>query len=81
MSDFVEGHSMLMRRPNAKWLLLLHRTAPDGSKRWVWDKELQRPHKNLRDAYDAMGLPPDQAPAEPPSSNATKTQIAEPAGT
>jgi len=72
MGNF-EGHTIMAARPTSQWRLLLMRTAKDGSQRWVWDKEPQRHHKSLAEAYDAMGFPCDQIPSEPSVFHATKT--------
>ena len=56
----LEGHTILSQRPNARFHVLLH--GEDGY-RWRGEERL---HATQADAYDAMGLPPDQAPPDTP---------------
>ena len=54
----LEGHTILSQRPNARTFVLLRE---NKAFRWQGDARL---HRTQADAYDAMGLPPSQAPLE-----------------
>jgi len=60
MTATVSGRTLLSHRPNAR-TFVLWRVEAESSTHYHWRGETRR-HATVSDAYDAIGLPPEQAP-------------------
>ena len=62
MTSTLDGHSFLTGRPDAA-CRVLWRVESESGTHYRWDG-CERLHASQSDAYDAIGLDPDQAPPD-----------------